>query len=188
MLPPQSSHRSLLCIRRQTSFLWLCDKLPQTKQLKSNTHPCSISQLCRLMSSTAWLGFCPGYHKPNIKVLAGLSSCVEALGEKPLPSSYFSLVGFSSLLLQDWSPYSFLAFSWGPLSGPRATCLPCHMGPPFSGWQQHLKTFSYLESFWYLLLQQGRENSLLLKSSCGSLRPTQIIFLSYSQVCYINKT
>lgn len=57
--------------------------------------------------------FCPGSHKAKLKVLAGLGSCLEALGKTPPPNSFKVLAG--SVPCSCWTevPISILAFFVG---------------------------------------------------------------------------
>lgn len=65
--------------------------------LKTNTHLVCHSSVDRCPARLGWV-LCSGYHKPEIKMLAGLRSHLEALGRNPLPSSLL-LTGVRSLQL-----------------------------------------------------------------------------------------
>lgn len=84
---------------------------PTSRGLKQHLFVSSRS-LGPSLGGLDWV-FCSGSHKAKLKVLAGLGSCLEALGKTPPPNSFKVLAG--SVPCSCWTevPISILAFFCG---------------------------------------------------------------------------
>ena len=169
-----SAYRSF---KRQTSFLWWYNQLPQTKQLESNTHLVSHSSVCQCpqhgltgfsaqdiisLKSSCWLDWVLVWSLWG-KILLQAHSvflCVCVWKCRVLtigwpgksPSSFLSLALFSFLWLWDGVPDSSWASGATLSSTQEATSLSCHMVSSSPNQAQCLKPLSCFKSFWCSLL------------------------------------
>lgn len=119
-----------------------------------------------------WLGFLLRYHEAELKVLAGSSSCLEAL-----EGNLFQLHSGGGQI------QSLAAAGRGsrfPCSQSAAAgcsqALSAEAPPPPSGQQQRNTHSSWcFRSSQQTVPEPSRESTLLLKDSCGYVRPALII-------------
>ena len=107
-----SNYKALCLVHSNVVSYHCCNYLPETRWLKTiamyhltacTNHKSKHSQVPWVLS---W-----GSHKAKIKVLAAMSSYLEALGQNSLPSPFRGLEEFRSLC----DCRSEVSISWGPL-------------------------------------------------------------------------